>query len=108
MIYRARSLRIPVIDLSASATVIHQTHGYGHVKHATDDKWSGPEARQNLDLLGLPKRNRFSLDDATHVLTLAGLARTPNTTLKHRLRTRLLLTDTLVPVYRSGGPSTGH
>jgi hypothetical protein len=100
MIYRARSLRVPVIDLSASATVLHQTHGYGHVKDATDDKWSGPEARQNLDLLGLPKRNRFSLDDATHLLTSTGLARNPTNTLKRRLRTRLLLTETLVPVYR--------
>ena len=81
---------------------IHQTHGYGHVKHATDDKRWGPEARQNLELLGLPRRDGSSLDDGTHVLTLAGLARAPSSTLKHRVRTRLLLTDTLIPAYRSG------
>lgn len=102
MIYRARSLRVPVIDVSPVTVVIHQAHGYGHVKQATDDKWSGPEARRNLDLLGLPKRNRFSLDDATHLLTSTGLVPAPGAKdLKRRIRTRLLLSEPLVPVYRA-------
>ena len=100
MIYRARKLGIPVIDASPSTIVIHQTHDYRHVKHATGEKWQGPEARQNLALLGIPKRNRFSLDDATHLLTPTGLTRSPGANeFRRRLRTKLLLTDAFVPVY---------
>lgn len=45
MIYRARHLRIPVVDVSASTCVIHQLHDYGHVKAATGERWEGPRGR---------------------------------------------------------------
>ena len=50
MIYRARKLRIPVVDATAAALVIHQNHGHGHVKHAVGTKWEGPEADTNRAL----------------------------------------------------------
>ena len=36
MIYRARLLGFPVVDLSPTTVVIHQNHGYEHVKHRTE------------------------------------------------------------------------
>jgi hypothetical protein len=68
MIYRARSMGIPVIDATLVTTVVHQNHGYTHVKHALDDTAEGPEAVKNRDLAG-GWENIFNIKDATHILT---------------------------------------
>jgi hypothetical protein len=68
MIWHARALSLPVVEVSASALVVHQAHGYGHVKHSTGRLWDGPEADRNREILG-DFEHRFSLDDATHQLT---------------------------------------
>ncbi len=99
MIWRARSSRIPVVDVSPSTVVVHQQHGYGHVKHATGKRWQGPEADANLELVGDPEKV-FSLDHATHRLTERGLARTDQGGLTHRLETELLLHQRAIPLYR--------
>ncbi len=68
-IYHARARRWPVIDASSCAFVLHQNHGYGHVKDGTGgDEWRGPEADRNLMLAG-GWDGVYILDDATHVLT---------------------------------------
>lgn len=73
LIYRARSLRLPVIDVSMVTTVIHQNHDYGHVPNSYDkESWKGPETDQNRRLIANYKY-QFTLLDATHLLTPKGL-----------------------------------
>ena len=91
MIYRARKLRIPVVDATASALVIHQNHGYGHVKQAIGPRWEGPEADTNRALSG-SEDFIFSLVDATHRLTPDSIDRTRGRSdLKRRIHRRMIL-----------------
>jgi hypothetical protein len=99
MIWRARSLRMPVVDASASVLVIHQNHGYGHVAQAVGGRWRGPEGDRNLRLLGSMER-AFSLDHATHRLTPAGIVRNAPGTLKSRIHTEVILHSWALPLYR--------
>jgi hypothetical protein len=68
VIYNARKLHIPVVDVSRVVTVIHQSHGYSHVYKSKQGTCEGPEGDQNLDLLG-DWNHVFTLLDATHVMT---------------------------------------
>jgi hypothetical protein len=69
MIFRARSLGIPVIDATRAITAIHQAHGYEHVPEGTG-LWYGPEASANFALIeGL---DRFQTRHATHTVTRFG------------------------------------
>lgn len=71
MIYRARSLNIPVVDASRRVYAIHQSHGYAHVPAGSGDRWQGPEAEANAALAGdMPL---MSIEHATHVLTARGV-----------------------------------
>jgi hypothetical protein len=71
MIYRARSLGIPVVDATRAITAIHQAHGYEHVPEASGYRWYGPEAEANFELIrGI---ERFQTRHATHVLTRYGV-----------------------------------
>lgn len=72
LIFRARQLRIPVIDLTEVVTVVHQVHDYSHVPQASGYRWRGPEGDENLRLIGDP-RKQFNLKYVTHVLTPTGL-----------------------------------
>lgn len=68
-IYHARERRWPVIDATPCAFVLHQNHGYEHLKQGTGgDDWQGPEADRNLVLAG-GWDGVYVLDDATHLLT---------------------------------------
>ena len=70
MIYRARRLRIPVIDATRAITAIHPRHGYEHVPKGTGALWYGPEADANFELIkGL---ERFQTRHATRMLTPVG------------------------------------
>jgi hypothetical protein len=97
MIWRARTLRIPVVDVSSSTLVIHQRHSYGHVREARGDSWEGPEGDTNLRLSGQGKE--FSLLDATHRLDSGGLVRN-RLSPRRWLRNELILHPSTVPVYR--------
>jgi hypothetical protein len=96
LIYRARALRVPVVDATRVTNVIHQDHDYAHVKAATDAAWEGPEAERNRELMGASDRV-FTLLDATHVLTADGLA--PALDAAH-LRRRVASLPALVPAAR--------
>jgi hypothetical protein len=100
MIYDARRRRVPVVDATEATLVIHQNHAYGHVKQATGEAWEGPEGDRNRELIGGGDRI-FTLADATHCLTSAGLRRalTP-THFKRRLRTLAVLVPVLGRIYR--------
>lgn len=67
LIWKARSLDIPVVDVTPSVLVVHQTHDYGHVPHQRGSAWQGPEADRNLRLAGDPS-TLWNLDRATHVV----------------------------------------
>jgi hypothetical protein len=87
MIYRARSLGIPVIDATRTITAIHPTHGYDHVPGRSGYRWYGPEADANFELIkGV---ERFQTRHATHVATRFGVfpALTPRRVLS-RVRSR--------------------
>jgi hypothetical protein len=77
MIYRARSLNIPVVDATLSVDAVHQSHDYGHVRDRRGRRWHGPEADANAALAGLPTGDMplISLHHATHVLTSKGIRR---------------------------------
>lgn len=65
-IFRARQLRIPVIDATHFVQIIHQNHDYTHVPAQRGKQWEGPEADWNRNLIG--DQNRiFTLLDATHI-----------------------------------------
>ena len=67
-IQHARKISIPVIDATAVVEAIHQAHDYSHVPQQKGEKWEGPEADCNRDLMGggeLP----FTILDATHIMT---------------------------------------
>ena len=87
MIYRARSLGLPVVDATRAVTAVHQTHYYAHVPERSGYRWYGPEASANFALIeGL---ERFQTRHATHVLTRLGClpALTPRR-LVSRIRSR--------------------
>lgn len=88
VIYYARSLRIPVVDATPIATVVHQNHDYSHVPDRTGEDWEGPEADYNQDLLAA-RNHVFTLEDANWILTSQG-PRRPKWT-RERLR-RFMLT----------------
>jgi hypothetical protein len=73
MIYRARSLGVPVVDATPSVFAVHQNHDYSHVPLRSGERWSGPEADINAALAGAVPL--MSIDHATHVLTSRGITR---------------------------------
>lgn len=71
MIYNATVNNIPVVDATEVIFVIHQNHGYSHIKGGKREVWNGAEAQKNLALCG--DRNIFKIDHATWKLTPSGL-----------------------------------
>jgi len=74
LVYKAYSLKVPVIDATKAITAIHQNHGYPYPMEKTDI-WKGPESERNRELMG-GKDFAFSMDYATFVLTPQGLSPT--------------------------------
>ncbi len=70
LIYYARSIRVPVIDVTEVVTAVHQNHEYNHNPNGVDFIWKGPEAKRNLELAG--EGSKFGLDDSTLRLTPQG------------------------------------
>lgn len=67
LIWKARNLRVPVVDVTPSVLVVHQNHDYGHVPRQRGRAWEGPEADRNLQLVGDPS-TLWNLDRATHIV----------------------------------------
>lgn len=68
MLYRARSIRIPLIDATPAMMAVHQNHDYSHHPQGKEGTRTGEEALTNAKLAGGGLHN-YSLLDATHVLT---------------------------------------
>lgn len=74
LIYEARWLKVPVIDATEVATVIHQEHDYGHFPGGDEGIRKGIEAERNLELAG-GFGHVFTMKDANLLLTPQGLRR---------------------------------
>ncbi|WP_428388989.1 hypothetical protein [Mucisphaera sp.] len=68
MIYRARQLRVPVVDATRGLTVVHQNHEPSAVNRRKQGVRLSPGARRNLELAG-GKRCLYTIWDSSHVLT---------------------------------------
>jgi hypothetical protein len=69
--YRARKMRIPVIDASRAITAIHQKHGYDHLKAGNDLTMKNFEMRYNFKLLGFGRR--YTTSDCDYELLRDGI-----------------------------------
>jgi hypothetical protein len=74
LIWKTRSLKIPVVDLSSSVMAVHQNHDYSHHPEGEKGYLYGKEAVHNFQLLG-GGLHLYSTDDATHRLTSRGIKR---------------------------------
>lgn len=76
LIYRARTLGLPVINATEVVTIVHQNHDFAHITaiNANGGRVArkGIEGSRNRQLLGGDYR-AFALMDATHLLTSDGL-----------------------------------
>jgi hypothetical protein len=68
MLYRARALSVPLIDVTPVMMAVHQNHDYSHHPQGKAGLWSGAEQLANSKLAG-GADHAFSLFDATHMLT---------------------------------------
>ena len=75
MIFKGRSMRIPVIDATAAITAVHQGHDYSHLEGGIPH-YRLEESRENVRLGG-GAETVFSLADATWRLNGQGLVRSP-------------------------------
>lgn len=78
MIFHALTAGAMVVDATARVMAVHQNHDYGHVAYGdgtSNAVWQGHEAEENLRLAG-GVGNVYTIHDATHVLTAAGVRRT--------------------------------
>ena len=94
MLYRARSLRLPLIDATPVVMAVHQNHDYSHHPQGWHGTRHGDEAVANEMLAG---GAYFTLIDATHLLTPRGLRRTFD-------RAHLLRRCETLPVLYPWGP----
>lgn len=72
LIYRARSLGIPMIDATKMITILHQDHGYTHRLGGKKDVLKKAEGKRNIKLAGGFSR-MLTLRDADWILTKDGL-----------------------------------
>ena len=80
LVYRARLLKVPVIDATKAVTAIHQNHDYSHHPEGRAGVWKGPEIKRNIELMG-GVDHAFTLNYATLFLTPQGIRRA--LTLRH-------------------------
>ena len=72
LLWRARSLSVPVVDATAEVMAVHQNHDYAYHPRGFEGVWYGQEAQANRQFAG-KGRHLFTLDDATHLLTDRGI-----------------------------------
>jgi hypothetical protein len=71
LLWKVRSMRVPVVDATQVVLAIHQNHDYSHHPGGQSGLWQDVEAQQNYALLG--KGHFATIDNATHRLTPKGL-----------------------------------
>jgi hypothetical protein len=68
LIWKARSMRVPVVDATLVVKAVHQNHDYSYHPEGAKGVWEGQEARRNRELAG-GWSHLYSIDNATHILT---------------------------------------
>jgi hypothetical protein len=71
LLWKVRSIGVPVVDATQVVLAIHQNHDYSHHAGGQRGLWQDVEAQQNYALLG--KGHFATIDNATHRLTPNGL-----------------------------------
>jgi hypothetical protein len=71
LLWKVRSMRVPVVDATQVILAIHQNHDYSHHPGGQRGLWMDVEAQQNQALMG--KGHFATIDNATHKLTPKGL-----------------------------------
>jgi hypothetical protein len=71
LLWKVRSMGVPVVDATQVVMAIHQNHDYSHHPGGQSGLWQDVEAQQNSALLG--KGHFATIDNATHRLTSRGL-----------------------------------
>ncbi len=71
LLWKARSMGVPVVDVTEVVLAVHQNHDYSHHPGGRIGLWQDVEAQQNYALLG--KGHFATIDNATHRLTPDGL-----------------------------------
>lgn len=74
LIKAALQRKLPVVDASLMAPVLHQNHDYNHVAGGAEQVWRGQEQQENLRLYGSAPHS-YTLLDVTHELTTEGTIR---------------------------------
>jgi hypothetical protein len=74
MVYKARYLKVPVIDATKAITAVHQNHDYPHHLKGENGVWKGPERKRNIELMG-GRDHGFTLEHATWIFTSQGIRR---------------------------------
>jgi hypothetical protein len=89
LLWKARSLSAPVVDVTAVVTAIHQNHDYSHTTYGPgkNEMMASEEAILNCRLTceqnladfdeGLSWRYIYTIDDATHKLTARAITGNP-------------------------------
>ncbi len=76
LVGQARASKARVVDASPVVVAVHQNHDYSYHPDGEEGVWRGEEARRNYELLG-GWFNIFTVENATHRLTPAGMQRNP-------------------------------
>jgi hypothetical protein len=74
LIKAALQQKLPVVDASIVAPVLHQNHDYNHVAGGAEQVWRGKEPQENLRLYG-SEPHSYTLLDVTHELAADGSVR---------------------------------
>ena len=72
LLWRVRSLGIPLVDATPVVLAIHQNHDYSHTPQGAQGIYSGEEGRRNRELAG---QRLSTFDDITHKLAPDGIHR---------------------------------
>lgn len=72
LIYRIRSMKIPMIDATGMINIVHQNHDYSHSIYGKKQRVVGPERQESVKLAG-GFSNMLTLRDADWVVTPQGL-----------------------------------
>jgi hypothetical protein len=72
MIVQANQRGLCTINVTSAVLILHQNHGYHHVKCATGPQWQGPEGVYNQNLAGRVTNAIGNTDAARFTMTASG------------------------------------
>jgi hypothetical protein len=76
LIWRARSLGIPVVNATQVVIAVHQNHDYSYHPAGAAGVWQDEQSKKNYELAG-GSQHLYTIADSTHRLTTVGIQRNP-------------------------------